>query len=140
MDHLVSQEICFSFQHNVENLMVLRTPEDYLRRIPGYLSARIMSEGTCKPKHSVKLCVSSNQEEVKCTWMSKAAASLTVQPSLECVHKMNLTSCLKSVSERETDVVVVPPDYLYDAVTYVTLHHKSLPKAQNRVTVRCELN
>lgn len=95
----------------------MKTPEDYLKTIPGYLSASTMSESNCHPKHSIKLCVTSAIEKVKCVWTGKAASTLGIQPSLECIQKVNLTECFDSVAHSETDVVVVPPDFLYEAVT-----------------------
>lgn len=97
------------------NLPVPKTPEDFLKSVPGYLSALEMSQGSCKPKHSVSLCTTSPLEQSKCVWMARAALSIGLQPQLECAETANVSSCVEAVANGTADVVVVPPDYAFEA-------------------------
>lgn len=79
-----------------------------------------MSQANCKPKHTVKFCTASTIDQRKCVWISKAAAAYTIQPAIECFQKSSIEDCLNSVAKEESDVVVIRPDYEFDAVMYVS--------------------
>ncbi|KAL0269817.1 UNVERIFIED_CONTAM: hypothetical protein PYX00_007426 [Menopon gallinae] len=110
-------EVIESYLHFIVNLQVSKTPEDFLKGVPGYLSALEMSQGNCRPEHSVSLCTYSPADQSKCDWMAKAALSVALQPRLECVEAANVSSCIELVANGSLDVVVVPPDYAMDART-----------------------
>lgn len=109
-------QVIESYMEYIQNLAVSKVPEDYLTSFPGYLSASSMSQANCKPKHTVKFCTASTIDQRKCVWISKAAEAYTIQPAIECFQKSSVEDCFNSITKEESDVVVIRPDFEFDAI------------------------
>ncbi|XP_012260258.2 transferrin-like [Athalia rosae] len=86
----------------------LGTPDDYLQRVPGFLSAN--SRAPCKPSRTIQWCVSSNVEQRKCLWLHQALFVYGVEPRVACTPKTNRIKCLDAVREQQADLFVITPD------------------------------
>ncbi|EFN78174.1 Transferrin [Harpegnathos saltator] len=91
----------------------LETPEDYLRRFPGFMSAN--NRVTCRPSRRVQWCVASNLEERKCRWLREASVVYGVEPPISCIQEINRASCLDALRSRRADIFVARTEELLQA-------------------------
>lgn len=64
-------------------------------------------------KKSVKLCVTSAVEEKKCQDLAMSAFTRRIRPELECVYESSHEDCIKSVSSRDSDIIVLDGSDVY---------------------------
>lgn len=95
------------------SLETSETPEDYLRKFPGFVSA--YNRATCQPSRRVEWCVSSNLEDRKCRWLREASFVYGIEPAISCIQVPNRSSCLDVVSQRRADLFVAKPEELLPA-------------------------
>lgn len=91
----------------------LETPDDYLRRFSGFMSAN--NRANCRPSRTVQWCVASNLEDRKCRWLREAAIVYGVEPMITCIQEQSKASCLEAVRTKRADIVVARPEELLDA-------------------------
>ncbi|XP_046625410.1 transferrin isoform X2 [Neodiprion virginianus] len=84
------------------------TPGDYLRRVPGFLSAN--THTPCKPSRTIQWCVSSNVEQRKCMWLRQALSVYGDEPNLSCIARTSRMACMEAVTQQEAELFVIRPD------------------------------
>ncbi|KAI4497716.1 hypothetical protein M0802_007256 [Mischocyttarus mexicanus] len=87
---------------------VLHSPNDYLQRSIGFLSAN--DRATCKPSRRVRWCISSNIEDRKCRWLRDASFVYGIEPSISCIQQSNRISCLEAIRNQQADIFVSKPE------------------------------
>ncbi|XP_032675197.1 transferrin [Odontomachus brunneus] len=91
----------------------LETPEDYLGRFPGFMSAN--NRASCRPSRRVQWCVASNLEDRKCRWLREASIVYGVEPPISCIQETSRASCLDALRSRRADIFVARPEELLQA-------------------------
>lgn len=94
------------------------TPWQYLEDVPGFLTANTI--GTCRGTGQdkiINICTENEQTRKKCDLMALVALVYSVDPQFNCSLAEN---CLKSVSEKKTDVFITNTERL----KYVYENHK----------------
>lgn len=84
------------------------TPDDYLKRAPGFSSAYIYQ--SCEPSRTIKWCVLSTVEQRKCLWLSRALSAYGTEPMISCITRPSRIACMEAVKEGQADLFVVTPD------------------------------
>lgn len=87
--------------------------DDYLDQAIGFQSA--YSFPGCSPPRSIVLCTTSNVEHTKCSWLQEAASVYGIEPSLQCVKREKIETCMTDVQHNEADVVMADHDQLIPA-------------------------
>ncbi|XP_033208069.1 transferrin-like isoform X2 [Belonocnema kinseyi] len=82
-----------------------KTPDDYLEMFAEYYALK--DHIKCKPDRRIKWCVATNLEYQKCKWLSNAAQSRGVEPSIECVKEISFSDCISSLRNWNSDIFVI---------------------------------
>ncbi|KZC12392.1 Transferrin [Dufourea novaeangliae] len=91
----------------------LETPEDFLVKFPGFMSAN--RRANCRPSRRVQWCVASNLEDRKCRWLRDASFVYGVEPTISCKQESSRAACLTAVQTGQADIFVARPEELYAA-------------------------
>lgn len=102
-----------TYHVTVTTLDPIDSIENFLSKATGFLSAN--SFAGCHPPRTVRICTTSNLENSKCSWIREAAAVYGVEPDIDCIKADNTTHCMQAVGDDAVDVVMVPPDLVYEA-------------------------
>lgn len=60
-------------------------------------------------------CTISDMEQEKCNWFKQASLNQGLHPIIECHQTQNKLDCLKSIQNKEADIVTIE-DYGYIAL------------------------
>ncbi|KAG7200605.1 hypothetical protein KM043_001163 [Ampulex compressa] len=106
-------ELMESYRPTPVNTDIIETPEDYLQKFPGFLSAN--SRASCRPSRRIQWCVASNLEERKCRWLREASFVYGIEPAISCIQESNRSACFSAVKDHRADIFVARPEELFDA-------------------------
>ncbi|KAG8235866.1 hypothetical protein J437_LFUL016473 [Ladona fulva] len=98
--------------HSIVEIETMLTPEDYLSKADGFLSAS--AQFSCGMSRSVKMCTPTLLEEAKCSWMREASLAYGLSPAVSCLgpegedgKNDDVNHCLESVAKGSADVAVL---------------------------------
>ncbi|XP_031843112.1 transferrin 3 isoform X2 [Nomia melanderi] len=109
----IMRDLLENFHPTPVSMDTLETPEDYLVKFPGFMSAN--NRANCRPSRRVQWCVTSNLEDRKCRWLREASFVYGVEPTISCKQESSRSACLEALKNNKADVFVARPEELYDA-------------------------
>nr|XP_022909238.1 transferrin-like isoform X1 [Onthophagus taurus]XP_022909239.1 transferrin-like isoform X1 [Onthophagus taurus] len=71
-------------------------------------------------RRKMRWCTTSDNEQMKCKWLSQAGVNYGIQPVVECVQKSSEFECLKAINKnsKTADLMVISTDLGYAARKY----------------------
>ncbi|KAJ8982997.1 hypothetical protein NQ317_014292, partial [Molorchus minor] len=124
----------------IVKLQPIEPIETYLDRATGFLNANSFSG--CHPPRTIRICTTSVIENAKCSWLRESAAVYGIEPDLDCIKADNTTHCMLALNMGAADVVMVPSDLAYTAMTEYnlkTLFYETTDTSEKYVTVMVTL-
>lgn len=63
------------------------------------------------PFKTIRICVTSKDEEDKCRTLSKVAFSRNIRPRFDCVLEDNVHNCLKTIRDNGADIITLDGEF-----------------------------